>query len=414
MVGPDTSRRRFSRLCVVFGTSVTLGCVGGREDDPEETGDHKEIEEDGEKEPENDDSPEEVLETDDASEAEEEESEAEEKHDEPSTTVVVGYDEEPVFEPKVVEIDPGDSVEFVWEDDDHTLTVETQPEEASWEGVPKAERSGYTYTHSFDVEGYYQYVSETRSGMRGDVIVGDVDLVEEVDPTFVLEATENGWVGIEPARVREAENPSLTFMSGDSNRVVWTNADGGPHRLVFEYSDGEIAGESSESTEEGQQRIVAVEGRAEQYGEYYCENHPETMQGDFGFDPGRDFTHGSTFADQESDGTSVTVDSLSGAFTGVYVAIYRDGELFEGLGQRERTEQWDQHDMEERRLGVSDHFPEGTHQDVEVPLDDELETGEHTLAAITHPSSEEGEMLDPYDYLHGVASVSIAVVTVVG
>ncbi|MFT4890458.1 MAG: plastocyanin [Halobacteriales archaeon] len=91
--------------------------------------------------------------------------------------VLVGPGGEFVFEPEEIEITPGTTVRWVWESDNHNIVVGEQPEDASWEGTPgpasKTYNTGYTYTHTFETTGTYNYWCQPHkaAGMIGDVVV---------------------------------------------------------------------------------------------------------------------------------------------------------------------------------------------------------------------------------------------------
>jgi len=102
----------------------------------------------------------------------------------PTETVVVGPDGNLVFRPgtdEALQITPGTTVEFVWESDNHNVVVESQPDDADWQGTPGAPDetydTGYTYTHTFDVLGSYEYVCEPH---RSAGMVGTVEVVESL------------------------------------------------------------------------------------------------------------------------------------------------------------------------------------------------------------------------------------------
>lgn len=94
-----------------------------------------------------------------------------------SETVVVGPGGNLVFEPEELTITPGTTVEWVWESDGHNIEVREQPDEADWggtEGGPsQLYDTGHTYTHTFEVEGTYDYVCtpHAQAGMVGAVEV---------------------------------------------------------------------------------------------------------------------------------------------------------------------------------------------------------------------------------------------------
>jgi plastocyanin len=87
-------------------------------------------------------------------------------------TVRVGPGGEPRFEPQSLRVEPGTTVEFVWESGGHNLLVRSQPEGANWTGVPEPREAGFTHTHTFRTEGVYEFASGEDQGMVGAVLVG--------------------------------------------------------------------------------------------------------------------------------------------------------------------------------------------------------------------------------------------------
>jgi hypothetical protein len=53
--------------------------------------------------------------------------------------------------------------------------VRSQPEGANWTGVPEPREAGFTHSHTFEVEGVYEFASgpAENEGMVGAVLVGD-------------------------------------------------------------------------------------------------------------------------------------------------------------------------------------------------------------------------------------------------
>lgn len=93
----------------------------------------------------------------------------------PDHAVAVAPDRNPEFSPEVLEIESGDTVEWSWLSDGHTVTPSSIPDGASWEGQPEAQDEEDTYRHTFDTEGRYEYHCEfhQEDGMEGAVVVGD-------------------------------------------------------------------------------------------------------------------------------------------------------------------------------------------------------------------------------------------------
>lgn len=104
---------------------------------------------------------------------------ATDRRGEETVTVAVGPDGDFVFDPARVWVDPGTTVAFVWESDTHNVVVSDGPQESDWVGSPNAPRethdAGYEYSHTFDVEGTYDYYCDPHrgAGMVGAVLVGD-------------------------------------------------------------------------------------------------------------------------------------------------------------------------------------------------------------------------------------------------
>ncbi|MFW6448433.1 MAG: plastocyanin/azurin family copper-binding protein [Halobacteriota archaeon] len=76
-----------------------------------------------------------------------------------------------------LEIEPGTTVRFVWETDTHNIVVDSQPDDADWEGQEEIENSGFEYEFTFEVEGTYEFHCEPhlQQGMEGTIEVGETD-----------------------------------------------------------------------------------------------------------------------------------------------------------------------------------------------------------------------------------------------
>jgi plastocyanin len=95
-----------------------------------------------------------------------------------TATVTVGPGGSLVFSPgtdEPLQIAPGTTVEFVWESNNHNIVVDSQPEGAGWEGHEPLEDTGFTYEHTFETLGTYEYYCEPHetAGM-----VGTIEVVE--------------------------------------------------------------------------------------------------------------------------------------------------------------------------------------------------------------------------------------------
>ena len=97
-----------------------------------------------------------------------------------TVTVAVGPGGALVYEPGTdapLEVLPGTTVEFVWESDNHNIVVETQPDAAGWEGHEPLENTGFTYEHTFETLGTYEYYCEPH---RSAGMVATIEVVEEI------------------------------------------------------------------------------------------------------------------------------------------------------------------------------------------------------------------------------------------
>ncbi|WP_311172903.1 halocyanin domain-containing protein [Halobellus ordinarius] len=79
------------------------------------------------------------------------------------------------FGPAAVEISPGTEVTFDWVSDTHNVLVESQPDDAGWEGYEAIENEGFSYSHTFETQGIYKYYCEPHLslGMKGAIVVSD-------------------------------------------------------------------------------------------------------------------------------------------------------------------------------------------------------------------------------------------------
>lgn len=231
--------------------------------------------------------------------------------------------------------------------------------------------------------------------------------------TFVLKAVTDEWRGYYPARIYDAVNPDLDvppweFYSPEPREILLENGDGLQHGLMIEGENGELLTGSDVVSNQGERVSVSykpnfdegpmpIAGRAQ----YYCPFHPDTEQGTLTYWTRWEFTPSSIgvmFEDQKSDGTSVVVSEVSSRILGGFIGIY-EGERFEDIDRDSREGAGEAvnayESKESNQLGMSDLLHKGVHSDVEIQLQPPLENGEHTLVAIVHPSSPDGEIGSP-------------------
>lgn len=103
--------------------------------------------------------------------------------DEADATVAVGPGGTNVFDPEVASVAVGDTVVWEWEQDHHTVTPASTPEESDWEGEPEEHDARHTHEHTFDVAGQYEYYCEVHQGdgMEGEVVVAEEEAAESAE-----------------------------------------------------------------------------------------------------------------------------------------------------------------------------------------------------------------------------------------
>ena len=89
-----------------------------------------------------------------------------------ATTVQVGPGGQLVFEPEEVQIEPGGTVEWVWESGGHNVIPESGG--GDWSGHEPLENSGFTLEHTFAEATTVEYVCQPHAsaGMVGSIVVG--------------------------------------------------------------------------------------------------------------------------------------------------------------------------------------------------------------------------------------------------
>ncbi|AEN04630.1 plastocyanin/azurin family copper-binding protein [Halolamina sp.] len=95
----------------------------------------------------------------------------------PGNTVLVGPEQQLVFEPAELTVTVGEELTWTWESDGHNVVPSGQPSDADWSGTEGGESKlydeGHEYTHTFETAGRYNYVCTPHksAGMTGTVIV---------------------------------------------------------------------------------------------------------------------------------------------------------------------------------------------------------------------------------------------------
>jgi len=98
-----------------------------------------------------------------------------------SDEVIVGPGGDLVFSPgtdEALQVTPGTTVTFTWESDNHNIVVDSQPDDAGWEGYETIENTGFTYEHTFETLGTYEYYCDPH---RTAGMVGTIEVVESIE-----------------------------------------------------------------------------------------------------------------------------------------------------------------------------------------------------------------------------------------
>ncbi|WP_227373706.1 plastocyanin/azurin family copper-binding protein [Haladaptatus halobius] len=145
---------------------------------------------------------------------------------EPDMTVKVGPGGNFTFEPPELEVRPGTTVQWIWESDSHNVVVRSQPTDANWDGSlgPKSKvyETGYSFTHTFDVLGSYEYYCQPHlaAGMTGTVIV--TKSPSETTTSESAPHTDSGEV----EDIQPNEPQTIRDLTGQSEITVTVGPDG--------------------------------------------------------------------------------------------------------------------------------------------------------------------------------------------
>ncbi|MGB9963598.1 plastocyanin/azurin family copper-binding protein [Halobacterium sp. CBA1126] len=90
-----------------------------------------------------------------------------------ATVVTVGPGGSNVFDPETAYVQPGGTVRWEWASSGHNVVPESTPSGSDWAGHEPLEDSGFTYEHTFETEGTYEYICTPHAslGMEGTIEV---------------------------------------------------------------------------------------------------------------------------------------------------------------------------------------------------------------------------------------------------
>jgi plastocyanin len=92
-------------------------------------------------------------------------------------TVLVGPENQLVYEPAELTVTVGDTVTWVWESDTHNVVPSSQPDSANWSGTEGGDDQlydqGHEYSYTFETAGTYEFycTPHESAGMTGTITV---------------------------------------------------------------------------------------------------------------------------------------------------------------------------------------------------------------------------------------------------
>lgn len=193
------------------------------------------------------------------------------------------------FGPETASVEPGATVAWLWRSGGHSVTVESQPDGAGWEGTGTTlHDAGYVHEHTFETAGTYDYYCAPHrgSGMVGSVTVGDGATATPTDtatdsptpePTATAEADTTVTVG--PGGSLRFDPESFTVAAGETVRWEWDSA--GHNVSPASQPDGASWSGLDESTyDAGTTHAYTFEVAGEYT--YHCDPHQSSgMTGSF-------------------------------------------------------------------------------------------------------------------------------------
>lgn len=95
-------------------------------------------------------------------------------------TVEVGPGGEHTFSPSDLIIEPNTTVAFIWKAGGHTVTVDSTPDGAGWEGQSSTKNTNYVHVHTFETPGTYEYHCQNHPNhMQGTITMAtDTELAQ--------------------------------------------------------------------------------------------------------------------------------------------------------------------------------------------------------------------------------------------
>ncbi len=125
------------------------------------------------------------------------------------TVTLVNYAFEPATE-SPMQIQPGTTVKFVWETDNHNIAVDSTPDGASWEGHEAIENAPFEYEHTFETEGTYEFHCTPHVGLG---MTGTIEVTQDAG---------SGGGGGEAGPAKLVPDGALTLLIGTVAGMIST------------------------------------------------------------------------------------------------------------------------------------------------------------------------------------------------
>lgn len=107
------------------------------------------------------------------------------------TETVMVVDNE--YQPDDLTIEPGTTVQWIWEGNNHNINPTEQPDDSDWEGHLPLEDEGFEYEHTFEVEGNYEYVCDPHVGVG---MVATIEVTEDAEEAAAAADVDIDEVGV--------------------------------------------------------------------------------------------------------------------------------------------------------------------------------------------------------------------------
>ena len=97
------------------------------------------------------------------------------------------------YQPDSLTIEPGTTVQWIWEGNNHNINPTEQPDDADWEGHLPLEDEGFEYEFTFEIEGSYEYVCDPHVGVG---MVGTIEVTEDAEEAVAAADVDIDEVGV--------------------------------------------------------------------------------------------------------------------------------------------------------------------------------------------------------------------------